>query len=204
VTAIKVCGLTRREDVEAAVELGAVLLGFNFVATSPRRIAIGTARELAASARPALAVGVFAGEDDDTILRAIEETPLDLVQLHRRVTEEDLAWCSVPIIAAAPPEKDSADAPAPEMLSRLYAVLWDASQGSGTPADWRATAARGALPVRQFLAGGLHPDNVAEAIRRVRPHGVDVASGVESAPGVKDRARLARFFAAVREADLGA
>jgi len=203
-TTVKICGLTRPEDVEASVELGAALVGFNFVPTSPRCVSLDRARELAAAAPPwALRVGVFANESRDAIARAIQETPLDLVQLHRAVTEDDAAWCPLPIIAAVSAEGGTEDAPPREVLARLCAVLWDSSAGRGALGDWSAVATRRALPVRQFLAGGLHPDNVGEAIRSLRPDGVDVASGVESAPGVKDRALLARFFAAVREADRG-
>ena len=200
-TAIKICGLTRAEDVAAAVALGADLLGFNFAASSPRRISLERARELTASVPPSsLKVGVFVREDRETITRAVLEASLDLVQLHRPVPLADIAWSPVPIIAAARVE----DAPPYDVLSRLSAVLWDSSTGRGTVGDWEALASRRALPVRQFLAGGLDPDNVGDAIRRLRPDGVDVASGVESAPGIKDRAKLERFFKAVREADHGA
>lgn len=200
-TAVKICGLTRSEDVEAAAEFGAALLGFNFASASPRRVSIERARVLAAAAPPAaLRVGVFARESRDVIARAVGQTPLDMVQLHRPVTEDDLEWCPVPVIAAVLPGQP----PDPEVLARLSALLWDSSAGTGTLADWDVVAACRGLEVRQFLAGGLDPDNVAEAVRRIRPDGVDVASGVESAPGVKDRYLLARFFAAVREADRGA
>ncbi len=196
-TAVKICGLTRREDVEAAVALGADLLGFNFVESSPRRISLERARELAAGVPPeARRVGVFAEESRAAIASAIAEAELDLVQLHRHVTTDDLAWCRVPIIAAV-----AGEPPPRNVLERLFAILWDSSTGRGAVGDWSLLASRRALPVRQFLAGGLDPDNVGDAIRRLRPEGVDVASGVESAPGIKDADRLERFFAAVREAD---
>ena len=200
-TAVKICGLTRKEDVAAAVSLGADLVGFNFAASSPRRITIEMARELAAAVPPGtLKVGVFVREDRDTITRAVLEASLDLVQLHRPVPLADVAWSPVPIIAAV-----GADEPPPyDVLPRLSALLWDSSVGSGSVGDWSALASRRRLPVRQFLAGGLTPDNVGEAIRRLQPEGVDVASGVESAPGIKDPGKLERFFAAVREADRGA
>ncbi len=200
-TAIKICGLTRKEDVAAAVALGADLLGFNFAAPSPRRITIETARDLAAAAPPdALKVGVFVRENRDAIARAVFEASLDLVQLHRPVHLADVAWSPVPIIAAVGAE----DPPTYDVLPRLSAILWDASTGRGSVGDWSALASRRSLPVRQFLAGGLTPENVGDAIRRLRPDGVDVASGVESAPGIKDPDKLERFFAAVREADHGA
>jgi phosphoribosylanthranilate isomerase len=200
-TAVKICGLTRKEDVAAAVALGADLLGFNFAASSPRCISVEKARELAAGVPPGtLRVGVFVREDRDAITRAVFEASLDLVQLHRPVHLADVVWSPVPIIAAVGAE----DPPQYDVLPRLSAILWDASTGRGSVGDWSALAARRRLPVRQFLAGGLTPDNVGDAIRRLRPEGVDVASGVESAPGIKDPVRLERFFAAVREADHGA
>jgi phosphoribosylanthranilate isomerase len=200
-TAVKICGLTRKEDVAAAVSLGADLLGFNFAASSPRRISLEKARELGAGVPPkTLKVGVFAREDRDAITRAVFEASLDLIQLHRPVPLADVAWSPVPIIAAVGAE----DLPPYDVLARLSAVLWDSSAGSGSVGDWSALASRRRLPVRQFLAGGLTPENVGDAIRRLRPEGVDVASGVESAPGIKDPGKLERFFAAVREADHGA
>jgi phosphoribosylanthranilate isomerase len=199
-TDVKICGLTRQEDVAAAVALGASLLGFNFAASSPRRISVEKARELAAAAPPdTLKVGVFVREDRETIVRAVVEASLDLVQLHRPVPLADVAWSPVPIIAAVGVE----DVPPYDVLSRVFAVLWDSSTGRGAVGDWDTLASRRTLPVRQFLAGGLDPDNVGDAIRSLRPAGVDVASGVESAPGIKDPAKLERFFAAVREADHG-
>jgi len=200
-TAIKICGLTRAEDVAAAVALGADLVGFNFAASSPRRITLESARELAAAVPPGtLKVGVFVREDRDAITRAVFDASLDLVQLHRPVPLADVAWSPVPIIAGVGAE----DPPPYDVLPRLFAVLWDSSVGRGSVGDWSALASRRRLPVRQFLAGGLTPENVGDAIRRLRPDGVDVASGVERAPGVKDPEKLARFFAAVREVDHGA
>ncbi len=201
-TEVKVCGLTREEDVALACELGASFVGFNFVASSPRRVTLERARRLAAAAR-ALCAGVFAGEDDATNLRAIEGVPLDLVQLHRPVRVADVETLPVKIIAAVPVEDGLAALPPLEMLPRLAALLWDSSRGAGRPGDWDRLP-KAALPVRVFLAGGLDADNVGDVIRRVRPSGVDVASGVESAPGIKDPEKLRRFLAAVREADRAA
>ena len=101
-TAVKICGLTRPQDVAAACEFGAAYVGFNFVESSARRITNAMARELAIAAAPGvLRVGVFAAEDADTIARAIDAGRLQLVQLHRRLTEEDVAGSPVPVIAVA-------------------------------------------------------------------------------------------------------
>jgi phosphoribosylanthranilate isomerase len=202
VTEVKICGLTRSEDVVAACELGASILGFNFVAASPRRLTIARAREISAAA-PAtvLRAGVFATESRDEVARAVREVALQLVQLHRPVLEEDLEELGVDIVPAVPIEAGREGLPAAEILARCRAVLWDSSGGRGRAPDWAALGRAGALPMPTFVAGGLDPMNVGEVIRRLRPEGVDVASGVESAPGIKDLRKLERFFEAVREAD---
>jgi phosphoribosylanthranilate isomerase len=200
-TAVKICGLTRAEDVAAACELGAAYAGFNFAAESPRRVTPDAARELARACAPGvLKVGVFVGEDAVTIARAVEAAGLDLVQLHRRLTEEDVAASPVPIIAVARPSGTRFDVPRGEILVRCHAVLYDPSEGAGTRID-PARVEEASWPVPVLVAGGLTPETVGAVIRSLRPAGVDVASGVESAPGVKDRGKLSRFFAAVREAD---
>jgi phosphoribosylanthranilate isomerase len=200
-TAVKICGLTRSEDVAAACELGATYVGFNFAASSPRRVTNAIARELAAAAAPGvLRVGVFADEDAETIARAIEAAGLHLVQLHRRLTEEEVARSPVPIIAVARQTGGEFAVPRGELLVLCHAVLFDPSEGTGKLLD-PARIEEASWPVPVLVAGGLNAETVGAVIRRLRPAGVDVASGVESAPGIKDRGKLERFFAAVREAD---
>lgn len=200
-TAVKICGLTRAEDVAASCALGAAYVGFNFAAASPRRIRLETARELAAACVPGvLKVGVFVNEDAATVAEAVEAAGLDLVQLHRRLTEEDVSAAPVPIIAVARFSGRGFAVPRHELLVRCHAVLFDASEGAGTAID-PARVEEASWPVPVLAAGGLTPETVGSLVRRLRPAGVDVASGVESAPGIKDRGRLERFFAAVREAD---
>lgn len=200
-TAVKICGLTRAKDVALACELGAAYVGFNFSAASPRRVEIDRAGELADAAAPGvLRVGVFADEDLATIVRAVERGRLELVQLHRRLTQEELALVPVPVLGVARLEGGALRAPAANLLSHCHALLVDPSEGTGTTFDWSLLDSSGwTVPI--FIAGGLTPENVAEVIRRLRPAGVDVATGVESAPGIKDREKLSRFFAAVEEAD---
>ena len=200
-TAVKICGLTRAEDVAAACALGATYVGFNFTAASPRRITAEAAREIAAAA-PAgvLRVGVFAAEDAATIARAIAAAGLHLVQLHRRLTEEEVAASPVPIIAVARQTGEDFAVPRRDLLVRCHAVLFDPSEGTGKALD-PARVEEASWPVPVLVAGGLDAENVGAVIRRLRPAGVDVASGVESAPGIKDRTRLERFFAAVKAAD---
>jgi phosphoribosylanthranilate isomerase len=201
VTAVKICGLTRAEDVAAACALGAVYVGFNFSAASPRRVTPETARGLAAAAAPGvLKVGVFTDESAEAVARAVAAGSLDLVQLHRRLTEEDVEAAPAPVIAVARFSGGNFAVPRHEILVRCHALLFDPSEGAGEPID-PARVEEASWPVPALVAGGLTPETVGAVIRRLRPAGVDVASGVESAPGIKDRGKLERFFAAVREAD---
>ena len=200
-TSVKICGLTRPEDVEAAGGLGAAYVGFVFAAASPRRVTVDQARSLAeACASGVLKVGVFADEEPSLVAEAVGAAGLDLVQLHRSLTEEDVAAMPVPVIAVARKTAEGFSLPRSEILVRCHALLFDASEGTGAALDpGRLEEARGPVPV--LVAGGLTAESVGATIRILRPAGVDVASGVESAPGIKDRGKLERFFAAVREAD---
>jgi len=207
VTEVKVCGLTRPQDVEQACALGASFVGLNFSVVSPRRVTLETARRLAAASAPGVRrVGVFVGESYEEILAAIEAARLDLVQLHRPLREEDLEKVPRPIIAVARIANTAAQLPAPPFVEKCHALLLDTDRpgsagGTGERFDWRLLEGR-TWPVPVFLAGGLTPENVGEGIRRARPAAVDVASGVESAPGIKDPERMRDFFEAVRQADL--
>jgi phosphoribosylanthranilate isomerase len=206
VTAVKICGLTRPEDATLAGELGATWVGFNFSAESPRRVSPETARRLASAAGDGVVrVGVFVSEVPALIREAVDAACLDLVQIHRRLTPEDPGAYGVPVVAVAHMGISAPKPPPAELLSKCKAVLFDVrvpgrSGGTGKRFDWSLVAGRQfGAPV--LLAGGLDPGNVAEAIRRVRPWGVDVASGVETSPGVKDAQKMRRFFEAVRSAD---
>jgi phosphoribosylanthranilate isomerase len=209
-TAVKICGLTRPQDVALACAAGASWVGFNFAARSPRRVTVASARGLAQATTPGvLRVGVFEAEEAPAIREAVEEARLDLVQLHRPLREEDLEGLAVPVVAVARVGAAGPDPlPAPNLLARCRALLLDTLEqdragGTGTPFDWRLIAGTDfGLPI--LLAGGLKAENVAEAIGRVRPWAVDVASGVESSPGVKDAEKMRRFLAAVRKADADA
>jgi phosphoribosylanthranilate isomerase len=203
-TEVKICGLTREEDVVAACELGAAILGFNFVPSSPRRISTARARAIGAVAPPkTLRAGVFADAGREEIALAIDQAGLQIVQLHRRVTAEDVEALSARVVPAVRMEAGRGGLPPEGVLVRCRSVLWDSSGGRGLAADWDMVDRAGPLPVPVYVAGGLDPDNVGDVIRRLRPAGVDVASGVENAPGMKDRRKLERFFEAVREADGG-
>jgi phosphoribosylanthranilate isomerase len=205
-TAVKICGLTRSEDVAAAGDLGAAILGFNFAASSPRRISVERAREISAAAPPGvLRAGVFVAESRDEVARAVREASLQIVQLHRAIEDEDFrtTYMDADVIPAVRAEAGRAGLPSEGLLKKCRAILWDSSVGRGRSPEWSEIERAGVLPVPVFVAGGLDPDNVGEVIRRLRPDGVDVASGVESSPGIKDRRKLERFFEAVRVADRG-
>ncbi|HEY3172584.1 MAG TPA: N-(5'-phosphoribosyl)anthranilate isomerase [Thermoanaerobaculia bacterium] len=204
-TEVKVCGLTREEDVLAACALGAAYVGFNFSDLSTRRVTPEIARRLAAAAtRGVRRVGVFVGESYPAIAEAIAAASLDLVQIHRPLCEEDLECVPRPVLAVAHAGREGEIPPGP-LLDRCAGILFDTSVsgvpgGTGVPFDWSVLEGR-RWPVPLFVSGGLRSENVGESIRRTRPDVVDVASGIESAPGAKDRGRMLRFFEAVRRAD---
>ncbi|HTO89381.1 MAG TPA: phosphoribosylanthranilate isomerase [Thermoanaerobaculia bacterium] len=208
-TAVKICGLTREADVALACALGADAVGFNFVPSSVRRLTLETARRLVGeTAGGVLRVGVFASEKTLVIRRAVEAAGLDVAQLHRPLREEDVDMLEVPVIAVATVGPGGPELPPVGRLARCRALLFDTlaadhAGGTGETFDWQIVAGRDfGLPI--VLAGGLNAENVAEAVRRVRPWAVDVASGVESAPGIKDPEKMRRFILAVREADADA
>jgi phosphoribosylanthranilate isomerase len=205
-TRVKICGVTREEDAALASELGASYVGLNFAAVSPRRVTVDSARRLSrAVGRGVARVGVFVGEPLEEIRRAVGEAELDLVQVHRPLAREDLEGLPCPVIAVAHVSRNGADPASPELLARCRMLLLDTAGGdrpggTGKAFDWGLIAGR-IWPLPLILAGGLTPENVSEAIGRVRPSAVDVASGVESSPGIKDESRMRRFFEAVRQAD---
>ena len=207
-TRVKICGVTRIEDADLAVELGAAALGFNFYAPSPRSIDPARARAIIRRLPPFVTtVGIFADQADaDRALDVAREAGVDLLQFHGpRFPMLDGALAGFPIIRAVPVGQDFraeslADLKAAAFLLDTFdSVL---KGGTGRPFPWpvaREAKKYGAV----ILAGGLTPENVAEAIRQASPFAVDVASGVESAPGVKDPHKLRAFFAAVARTDHG-
>jgi phosphoribosylanthranilate isomerase len=205
VTDVKICGLTREADVEAACGLGAAYIGFNFASSSSRRIDLARGKRLAGAVRPGVRrVGVFVDESYDEIAAAIDAASLDLVQLHRVLSVQDLERIERGILAVAHADRDD-EVPPAVLLERCAGILFDSGTaaspgGSGIPFDWSRLEAR-PWPVPVFVAGGLRPENVGASIRVTKPSAVDVASGVESSPGVKDHDRMRRFFQAVRDAD---
>jgi phosphoribosylanthranilate isomerase len=189
---VKICGLTTPEGVAAAVAAGADAVGFVF-SPSPRQVTPAVARKLASALPAAMRrVAVFRHPPPGWISQVMDEFPADWVQ----TDAADLP--GVYLGGAEPLPVLRSGAPLPSLLPEL--LLFEGAQsGTGSVADWGAAAAL-ARRTRVLLAGGLHPGNVAGALQDVRPWGVDVSSGVESAPGIKDPALVAAFVAAARSA----
>jgi phosphoribosylanthranilate isomerase len=202
-TRIKICGNTEPAGVRRAVELGVDLLGFIFT-RSRRRVTAERARALIADVPEAIGrVGVFIDEPADLIAPLVEACRLTAVQLYRPLREADRAL-GVQLLRAIRVGGGGTDAVDELRPGDLLLVdTWTPdSDGGGSGHAWDWTLAR---PLNQrypmLLSGGLQPSNVAMGIEQLRPWGVDVASGVESTPGVKDLDRLTQFVSAVREAD---
>jgi len=205
-TRVKICGITRLEDAQQAVELGAAALGFNFYPPSPRYIepeaARAIVRHLPLFVTP---VGVFANETDASRVASIaREAGAAAVQLHGpSFPDFDELLCAFTLVVAVSVREGFKAEDLGGFKPSAYlldAFDPDLPGGTGKTFDWNAAReAKRYGPI--ILAGGLTPANVGSAIRVVRPFAVDVASGVESAPGIKDAARLRAFFAAVAEAD---
>jgi phosphoribosylanthranilate isomerase len=199
---VKVCGITRTADARLARELGAAAVGFVFVPQSPRYIAPRLAGQIAEAVGTGIErVGVFADPSPEVVARAVIEAQLSVVQLHGAETPEMVSRLGLRVIKAV-------RASVPEDIERLAGFSVEGflidGPGGGTQADFAlACAAKRYGPV--WLAGGLHAGNLREALQAVRPHAVDLSSGLESAPGVKDARKMIEFFAAIRrcEEELG-
>ena len=214
-TRIKLCGLTRPSDISAAVALGADAIGLVFYPPSPRYVSPAQAGQLLAEL-PAFvsAVGLFVNPELAEVQACIEAAPISILQFHG---DETAAQCAEiaqqvrrPFLRALriKPEMKAADLlefeAAYRISSPLFAGLlldtWsEAYGGTGKVFDWSLIPAE--LARRAVLSGGLNVQNATDAVRQLRPHAVDVSSGIESAKGVKDVALMRAFIAAVRSAD---
>jgi phosphoribosylanthranilate isomerase len=201
-TKIKICGIKTVTDALAAMEAGADLIGFNFYPKSPRYISVGRCRYIMSVMRRyghITYVGVFVNMSVEEIRATLETCGLSLAQLHGDETShmmQSLNGSAFKAFRGIPENLDGfARHDAPALL--IDASVKGAYGGTGVTADWKS-AAELAKKYPLLLAGGLTPENVADAVREVRPWGVDVASGVESAPGEKDAAKLKAFVKAIR------
>ncbi len=207
VVRVKICGITNAADADAAMEAGANLLGFNFYKKSPRRIEPEAAAKIRSQLpKKVKAVGIFVNSLVADVIALRSSLKLDAVQLHGDESPESVAEIvpDVPVIKAfrVDPEfpLDTLEK-YPDVFAFLFDAVHDGQYGgTGRTTDWDV-ARRAALSRRIILAGGLKVENVAAAVRIVRPYGVDVASGVESSPGKKDHGRIREFIQEVRRAE---
>jgi phosphoribosylanthranilate isomerase len=204
-TKIKICGIKNVTDALAAMDAGADLIGFNFYSKSPRHIDVGICRDIMSVMRRyghITYVGVFVNASVEEVRATVETCGLSLAQLHGDETAEMLnaldgrAFKAFRGVTDVETDKRMIASGEPAFL--IDAAVKGVYGGSGITADWSA-AAELAKRYPLLLAGGLTPENVADAVGRVKPWGVDVASGVESAPGVKDASKMKAFVQAVHE-----
>lgn len=200
---IKICGITNLEDALYATECGADSLGFNFYKKSPRSIEPRKAAEIIAQLPPfVMPVGVFVNEHEDTIREIHQSTCIQAVQLHGDESPEFCQRFGGRVIKAFQiRDKESLKTMA---HYRVGAFLLDSYRkgvrgGTGTAFDWHLAVVAKTFG-KIILAGGLTPENAAEAVKLVQPYAVDIASGVEREPGLKDHAKVKKFIAEVRRA----
>lgn len=195
-TKIKLCGLTRIGDIEAANRIMPDYVGFVFASKSKRRISPETAMQLKQALSPRIkAVGVFVNESVESVAKLLKYGIIDIAQLHGDEDEEYISrlrrLSKKPLIKAFR-VKSPADIRAAENCTSDY-VLMDSGAGTGRTFNWTLLMSK-----PYFLAGGLDPDNIADAIKQLNPYAVDVSSGIEI-DGTKDEAKMAAFAAAVRK-----
>ncbi len=219
-THIKICGITNLEDALFAARAGADMLGFILYERSPRYVSPSSVRGIVRGLRARWAdepasqtpmpklTGVFVNEPADSVERIMQYAGLDYAQLHGNETPDalhTLAGCSYKAVRPQPQADDWEQwlqfaalglQPGPSLLVDAFSAA--AYGGTGHLADWSLAAAMARRIPGMLLAGGLTPDNVTSALEAVRPWGVDVSSGVEASPGVKDHAAVAAFIANVR------
>ncbi|MDO9602533.1 MAG: phosphoribosylanthranilate isomerase [Rhodocyclaceae bacterium] len=203
-TRIKICGITRAMDLDAALRAGVDAVGFVFYPPSPRALSLQVAADLVRRVPPFVTrVGLFVNAEPASVRQTLAAVPIDLLQFHG---EEDARYCEqfgLPYLKAARvrPELDLLEfARAYPSAQGLLLDAWvEAYGGVGQSFDWSLIPQN--LPLPMVLSGGLHAGNVAEAVAKIHPWAVDVSSGVESAKGIKDADKIAAFVAAVRTVD---
>jgi phosphoribosylanthranilate isomerase len=204
-TRVKCCGMTRVEDALLAARLGADAIGLVFTARSKRQVTFARAREIVAALPPFVGtVALFMDDEASFVRQVVEEVQPGMLQFHGSERDDWCARFGRPFLKAIAMGEGAAALPRLHDYPSAAGLLLDGhgfgeAGGSGKAFDWSLPPAGLAQPL--ILAGGLNPDNVADAVRAVRPWAVDVASGVESAPGIKDPHKLAAFIHAVRAVD---
>ncbi len=201
-TRVKICGITSVADGLAAAEAGADLIGLMFYEASPRRVTLAQASEISHALPPfLLRVGVFVNPSPDFVLQAIGECHLSMLQFHGDEPSDFCTQFGLMSLKAIRIRDESSLAQLENY--KTEALLLDAYSpnglgGTGEKFNWELAVAAQRFGKPIFLAGGLTPENVAAAVRTINPFGVDVSSGVESAPGRKDAAKMRAFVAAAK------
>jgi phosphoribosylanthranilate isomerase len=203
---VKICGITSVADALSAVEAGCDAIGLVFHEPSPRNVSIAQARKIVSSLPPFVsAVGLFVDAAEPEIRHVLAHVHLDLLQFHGEETPEACGRYEVPYIKAVRVRLGTNLLQYAANYGEARGLLLDAYKegiagGTGEVFDWGLIPDE--LPKPVILAGGLNPDNVADAIRRVRPYAVDVSGGVEKSKGIKDAAKIAAFMQGVQDAAL--
>lgn len=203
-TRVKICGITRIEDAMAAAQAGADAIGLVFEPKSPRFVKADQAQAIVRALPPFVTVvGLFVNAAPDTVETVLRRVPLDLLQFHGNETPEQCRRYHRPYIKAIHMQAnvnlhESARRYADAEGLLLDTAVADVAGGSGQSFDWSRVPSDLGKPV--ILAGGLTPENVAEAVRQVHPFAVDVSSGVEQSKGIKDAQKISAFVEAVRNA----
>jgi len=206
VTRVKICGITRVEDALAAAHSGADAIGLVFYERSPRHVSIELAARLVAALPPFVSVvGLFVDADAALVREVLMRVPLDLLQFHGDEMPEYCAQFGKPYLKAIRVRAGVDLLQYAARYSGAQGLLLDAHVeglpgGTGTSFDWTLIPKR--LPVPVILSGGLDAENVAAAIKQVRPYAVDVSSGVEASKGIKDAVKIAAFINEVKHTDV--
>jgi phosphoribosylanthranilate isomerase len=205
-TRIKICGITREQDMQAVVRNGADALGLVFYEKSPRHVSVQQAATLAHAVPPFVTVvGLFVNPSVDYLREVLAKVPLDVLQFHGEEAPEFCAQFGKPYLKAIRVRAGVDLVQCASRYASAQGLLLDAyiegtQGGTGESFDWALIPQDLPLPV--ILSGGLHAGNVAAAIRQVRPYAVDVSSGVEAAKGIKDAAKIAAFINEVKNVDI--
>jgi len=202
---VKICGITNAPDARAAAEAGADALGFMFYERSPRHVSIRQASEIIRELPPfIIKVGVFVDASEDTVMRAIADCGLNMLQFHGNESPEyctQFGLMSIKAFRIRDAESLKALPEYPTEAWLLDAYVADKLGGTGEKFNWDLAIEAKKLGRPIFLAGGLIPSNVAEAVRKVQPWAVDVSSGVEASPGKKDHAKVKDFIASAKSVE---
>jgi phosphoribosylanthranilate isomerase len=204
-TRVKICGLTRIEDAQAAARLGVDAIGLVFYPPSPRNIDLGQARSIVDALPPFVTVvGLFVNENPQRIMKVLNSVPIDLLQFHGEESPDYCEGFDRPYIKAIRMKTGTDLQQVASAYRSSSGLLLDADDptakgGTGKGFDWAMIPPGCPLPV--ILAGGLKPDNVRDALLRVLPYGLDVSSGVEVAKGIKDTDKMAAFIKEVQDFD---